>query len=127
MKKNCWEFKKCGRQPGGENTSELGICPVAIQEEAHRLNSGINGGRSCWAIEGTLCGGKVQGTYAQKLGNCMDCDFYEKVRQEEGENYKGTKDIIKELNGSHKTSQKTVLKSNSPIKTNLSLETKPRH
>jgi len=24
---NCWEFKKCGREPGGEKASELGICP----------------------------------------------------------------------------------------------------
>jgi len=33
---------------------------------------------------GTLCGGKTQGTYAQKLGSCMSCDFYLAVRGEEG-------------------------------------------
>jgi len=29
MKKyNCWEFKKCGREPGGEKADRLGICPA---------------------------------------------------------------------------------------------------
>ena len=27
-------------------------------------------------VAGTLCGGKVQGTFALKLGNCQKCDFY---------------------------------------------------
>jgi hypothetical protein len=75
FKKNCWEHKACGRQPGGDNTEGLGVCPVTTHTKAHGLNDGINGGRACWAIEGTLCGGEVQGTYAQKMGNCMDCDF----------------------------------------------------
>jgi len=28
-KMNCWEFNKCGREPGGDNVSEYGICPAA--------------------------------------------------------------------------------------------------
>ena len=28
MKLNCWEYKKCGRQPGGDRAKEMGICPV---------------------------------------------------------------------------------------------------
>ena len=105
-KKNCWEHKKCGRQPGGDKTAELGICPVTKHIEADGINSGINGGRACWAIEGSLCGGTVQGTFAQKMGGCMKCDFYEHVRKEEGTNYKSTRTIIQKLNGSHKTGQK---------------------
>lgn len=98
FKKNCWEHKACGRQPGGEKTGELGVCPVANFTRAHGINSGINGGRSCWAIEGTFCGGEVQGSFAQKMGGCMQCDFYNMVRQEEGVEYIASKEIIKRLN-----------------------------
>ncbi len=30
----------------------------------------------CWQEAGTYCGGKVQGTYAQKYIDCMDCEVY---------------------------------------------------
>ena len=76
---NCWEFKKCGREPSGSRTAELGICPSSTETRVHGINNGKNGGRICWAIAGTLCGGKVQGTYAQKFLNCMGCDFYKLV------------------------------------------------
>ena len=116
FRKNCWEHKNCGRQPGGEKTGELGVCTVSTQTEAHNINNGINGGRACWAIEGTLCGGEVQGTFAQKMSNCMECDFYNLVRQEEGANYKASKEIIQQMNGSHKTSQMTAKDGESAIK-----------
>jgi uncharacterized protein YbcI len=28
-----------------------------------KINNGVNGGRICWTITGTLCGGKVQGDF----------------------------------------------------------------
>lgn len=84
MSLNCWEFKKCGREPGGSRVSDLGVCPASIDSKANGMNAGRNGGRICWALAGTLCGGKVQGTYAQKLSNCMTCDFYGVVRKEQG-------------------------------------------
>lgn len=93
-KMNCWEFKKCGRQPGGEKASELGICPASSERRTDKVNNGRQGGRACWAITGTLCGGKVQGSYAMKLGNCMQCEFYKLVHQEEGEAFQGAKDIL---------------------------------
>ena len=62
---NCWEYKKCGREAGGAKTKELGVCPAYP-----------NSGKSCANIAGTFCGGKVQGTFASKLYNCMQCDFY---------------------------------------------------
>jgi len=62
---NCWEFKKCGREEGGSKAHELGVCPVYP-----------NHGKHCARVAGTLCGGKVQGTFAIKLPNCMQCDFY---------------------------------------------------
>jgi len=83
-KKNCWEVKNCGRQPGGLKVAELGVCAGAIEKRTDGINGGKMGGRACWAITGTLCGGKIQGTYAEKLGNCMKCEFYQSVRNEEG-------------------------------------------
>ncbi|MDO8473287.1 MAG: hypothetical protein Q7T05_05650 [Dehalococcoidia bacterium] len=34
-------------------------------------------------MTGTFCGGKVQGTFAQKQLSCMTCEFYKKVKDEE--------------------------------------------
>ena len=82
-KKNCWEFKDCGRHPGGPRTHDLGVCPVTTHTELHGAHGGLNGGRACWAIAGSLCGGKIQGTYAQKLTNCWRCDFMNMVKKEE--------------------------------------------
>jgi len=97
-KQNCWEFKKCGRQPGGEKTDELGVCPASIEERVNGANSGKNGGRACWPLVGTLCGGKVQGTFAQKISNCMKCEFYQQVGQEEGANHMSAKSILEMMN-----------------------------
>ena len=94
MKLNCWEFKKCGRQPNGEKSQELGVCPAATEQKVHGLNEGINGGRACWAVSGTLCGGKVQGAFASKLGSCLDCDFYSQVRAEQESEFVTSKDIL---------------------------------
>jgi len=83
MKLNCWEHKKCGRQPGGPKAQELGICPVTTHQPLDRAHEGKNAGRACWAIAGSLCGGKVQGSYAQKLHNCWKCDFMNLVKKDE--------------------------------------------
>ena len=83
-KLNCWEFKQCGRQPGGDAVGALGVCPAARAHELDGINCGSAGGRACWAIAGTLCDGVVQGTFAQKFGSCMKCAFYRSVVKEEG-------------------------------------------
>lgn len=83
MKMNCWEFKNCGRQPGGHKAQELGICPVSTSQDLGGAHDGQNAGRACWVVAGSLCGGKVQGTYAQKLHNCWRCEFMMRVKQEE--------------------------------------------
>jgi hypothetical protein len=81
MKKdNCWEYKKCGREPGGIKVHELGVCPATVEEGLDGTHGGKNGGRACWAVAGSLCGGKVQGTFAQKYGNCVICDFFKIVK-----------------------------------------------
>lgn len=84
---NCWEVRCCGREPGGKNISELGVCPVTIDQTKNGTNQGKSGGRCCWRIAGTLCGGKVQGSWAQKLQNCLNCEFFKKVREEEKEKF----------------------------------------
>ncbi len=61
----CWEFKKCGREKGGAKEKELGACPAYPAT-----------GNKCARTTGTLCGNKVQGTFAMKLASCMSCDFY---------------------------------------------------
>lgn len=99
MSMNCWEFKKCGREPNGLKAKELGVCPAAIFTLTNKINSGKNGGRSCWAIAGTLCGGKVQGEFASKMMNCMQCEFYKIVWKEENDKncYIETAKILKML------------------------------
>jgi hypothetical protein len=64
----CWEFKHCGREEGGSKDLELGVCPAYTQ----------GAGDACWLIAGTLCGGTVQGRYAQKLEACVFCDFFQR-------------------------------------------------
>jgi CRP-like cAMP-binding protein len=83
-RQNCWEYMKCGRQPGGDKVDELGVCPAADDRSYQGINRGRNAGRFCWAVAGTFCGGKVQGTFADKRESCLSCGFFNKVRAEEG-------------------------------------------
>ncbi len=97
-KQNCWEFKNCGREPGGVKAAELGVCPATTEVKIHGVNNGVRGGRACWAITGTMCGGKVQGMFAMKLSSCMACEFYKLVIAEENHNYQSAKAILAKLN-----------------------------
>ena len=83
-KLNCWEHKKCGRQPQGPKVRELGLCPASVETALDDVHDGTNAGRACWVVSGTLCKGETQGTFAQKYKNCELCDFYQMVRREEG-------------------------------------------
>jgi CRP-like cAMP-binding protein len=74
----------CGREQGGVHVLELGICPAASDISYNGINSGKNAGRICWAVAGTLCGGKVQGSFAEKRVSCTSCDFFKLVQEEEG-------------------------------------------
>ncbi len=71
---HCWEIKKCGREKGGCKVEEFGECPASKGDLGH----------SCWAIAGTLCGGVVQGTFAEKEGNCMGCEVYQRYNRANG-------------------------------------------
>ena len=91
---NCWEFTRCGREPGGANAASAGPCPAASARWAHGLNGGKNGGRACWAIAGTFSRGEACGTVASRLGDCMACEFFARTGAEEGAGYMGAKSIL---------------------------------
>ncbi len=63
-KVNCWEFMKCGR----EKTKD---CPAVTK----------NSGKICWMVAGTMCGGKPQGTFVEKAGNCKKCEYYKYMNE----------------------------------------------
>jgi serine/threonine protein kinase len=83
-KLNCWEYKECGREPGGIKADELGVCPAASDHSFDGINTGKCAGRFCWAVAGTFCGGSIQGTFAEKRDSCLSCDFFKRVQAEEG-------------------------------------------
>lgn len=62
----CWEFHKCGVEKA-EGAAEM------------RCAAYPNYGRICWAVAGTFCGKRVSGAIAQKLGDCVKCEFYQRV------------------------------------------------
>jgi hypothetical protein len=97
MNRNCWQVKKCGREPGGRKAQELGICPAATETALGGVNGGKNAGRACWAVAGTLCGSNVQGSYAVRLPNCMQCEFYRQVSREQGPTFQRATDILAKL------------------------------
>ena len=53
--RHCWEVMQCGRQE----------CPSYRNTRNRR-----------WQIEGTFCGGNVQGGFAHKFFNCTECPTY---------------------------------------------------
>lgn len=80
---NCWEFMKCGREPGGTKVNELGVCPAATDTSCDGLNNGKNGGRICWAIAGTFCLDRGLSRQPDRIDSCAVCEFFKKVREEE--------------------------------------------
>ncbi len=96
-KLNCWEFHACGREPGGDNVGEFGICPAALETSIDGFNQGDRGGRACWALSGTFCEGQIQGTFAAKLNDCKQCSFFKLVRLQQGCKLQDTREIRRTL------------------------------
>lgn len=94
-KMNCWQFMQCGREVDGINVDELGICPAARKIRYDGVNGGDYAGRFCWTVSGTLCDAEIQGTFANKLGDCLKCPFFFEVGKEEGKNIILIKEDIK--------------------------------
>jgi hypothetical protein len=93
-KLNCWELKKGGRESGGLKIVEFGACPAAVEQRLDGTHGGKAAGRACWIVSGILCRGRIEGTFAKKYGNCEKCDFYKKVRAEEGLNFLMSPDLL---------------------------------
>jgi hypothetical protein len=96
-KANCWEFRYCGRGPGGALSRNGGLCAAAFERRTDGVNSGRNGGRACWAIAGTVCDSTVHRTIADKIDDCQGCLFYLLVMEEEQGKYTGSEDILRML------------------------------
>lgn len=75
VKQNCWEFKRCGREPGGVNVYKLGLCPATKEPRLHGVHGGEQAGRACWIVAGTFCGGKIEGTFARKYKTAQFAAF----------------------------------------------------
>lgn len=96
---NCWEFKRCGREPGGINSAE-GVCPVALEQRADGVHDGLNGGRCCWVLRDNLCQSTTEkrGKLSKaKNTECLQCDFYHLVRKEEIPYFKVTGVVLNEI------------------------------
>lgn len=79
-KLNCWEFKNCGREPGGIMTAESGVCPVARAGSFDGTNDGVAGGRACWEVRRQstkLAANDICGT-----ASCSTCEFRRRVNYE---------------------------------------------
>ena len=82
--KNCWEVMKCGKELGGQNVEE-GVCCLANEPGRYSgTNTGLFRGRFCWAVVGTLCEDKVRGSFGNKSGDCLQCNFFKQVKEEGG-------------------------------------------
>ena len=56
---------KCGRDKGLARKNDTRCCPAYPYY-----------GKNCASVAGTLCGDAVQGTFALKIFECTNCDFY---------------------------------------------------
>lgn len=84
VKLNCWEFRKCGREPNGAKVLERGLCLAATDIFADGLNGGKNGGRICWAIAGSYSAfAHTECTFTTDRFSCINCDFFQLVEMEE--------------------------------------------
>lgn len=82
---NCWEFMGCGKED----------CPARTNELYSGINNGINGGRVCWAIVGTMCREKVERDLSVKYDDCVECLFFNQVHIEEDKNFTVFEEVYK--------------------------------
>ena len=86
-KQNCWEFMGCGREKAGSQVKGFGICPAAQTGEGNGVNNGEKRGRVCWSVAGTFCDDSIKGTFAKEFHTCLECPFYKKIVEEEGNDF----------------------------------------
>jgi hypothetical protein len=86
-KQNCWEFWRCAEKADSSLFEGPDGCPVMTAEDADGINGGYNGGRSCWAIVGTLSPNVTKRHHAGKTSSCLQCAFYQAIQTEEGDGF----------------------------------------
>lgn len=79
-KKNCWEFRNCGRESAGLGDSP---CPACTCKDLDGANGGRNAGRACWVAAGSLNDDEQSGQHPHTQKHCWMCDFFNAVREEE--------------------------------------------
>ena len=82
-RRNCWEVMGCGREAGGRRVNGKGSCPASTETSLHAIHGGVNAGRACWTIDGTLCSSSGPDKLEAKKDLCGSCSFYQSVQQEE--------------------------------------------
>jgi len=87
MKTNCWDFMNCGREIGGIAVEKLGKCPAMTYISYNGTNGGFRSGRYCWYVAGSFQKKDPECTHLSEIENCIFCDFYKLVQEEEGENF----------------------------------------
>ncbi len=94
---NCWDFHNCRFHNifGGNESSK--ICPAITETRLNGIHNGKNGGRACWVIIGTMCGGWIQKNYAQKFISCSSCSFKKMVYKEEQSFFIFSDDLLKQF------------------------------
>jgi rubrerythrin len=96
-KLNCWEVHLCGRQlDNGHGHGDL-TCPAAADKRLNGMHGGLNAGRACWVVAGTSCKGEARGAYFHKFKSCRACDFYLRVREEEGSLFQSSAELLSRL------------------------------
>lgn len=78
---NCWEVKGCGFERASPGKA---VCPAVTCETADGFLGGKNGGRACFFIPNTLCGGSGRCSTEDKAERCMDCRFYRDLKDNFG-------------------------------------------
>ena len=99
VKYNCWEFVKCGREPGGNAVAADGICPAATEHRLDGVHDGHNAGRACWILPDTNCdrGTGTASAHRDKLARCASCKFFHRVADEEGSALCSTNELTMRL------------------------------
>lgn len=68
--KSCWQIMHCGREPGGRNAEEQGICVAARMP-----------GSACWLVAGRPHPDPTNMCFRLRSGrkSCLDCKVYSLV------------------------------------------------
>ncbi|MCU0799764.1 MAG: hypothetical protein MUC62_08860 [Candidatus Thermoplasmatota archaeon] len=87
MTTNCWEYRRCGREPGGLNTLSQGVCPTHSFNDLDGKNGGQGGGRCCWRVPEPKGVGPALPHWSDMDRNCLGCDFFKRVSKEQGASF----------------------------------------